>query len=76
MKKNKDLNKNIEPVYDNHDNEIGFIMKYKYFIKLMDKVEDLHDIYEVSKRKAKAKNTKTISLEQVKKELFGAHAKK
>lgn len=76
MPKNKNLNIDIEPLYDNHDNEIGFIMKYKYFIKLMDKVEDLYDIYEIYKRKSKSKTTKTISLEEVKKELFGTNAKK
>lgn len=74
MSKNKNLNIIVELLYDDDNNKTGVIIKYKDFRKLMNKVEDFHDIYDIYKRKNKA--TKTISIEQVKKELFGTHAKK
>ena len=74
MPKNKNLNIDVELLYDDFDNKTGVVMKYKDFQKLMDTIEDFHDIYDVYKRRSKT--TKTISLEQVKKELFGVHAKK
>ena len=74
MAKAKKLQFNIETLYDDQDKEVGVVLTYKDFEKIMAKLEDLHDIYEYYKRKNK--NTKTISLEEAKKELFGNHAKK
>ncbi len=74
MAKDTKLKFKIETLYDDQDNEVGVILKYKDFEEIMTKLEDLHDIYEFYKRKDKS--TKTISLEAVKKELFGSHAKK
>ena len=72
--KYKKLNIVTESIYDNNDKEIGVVIKFSDFQRLMDKLEDLHDIYDIYKRRRKV--TKTISLEQAKKELFGEDEKK
>lgn len=74
MLRNKKYNIKLETLYDEQNNEVGVVLKYKDFEKLMNKLEDLHDILEFYKRKAK--KYKTVSLEEVKRELFGSNAKK
>jgi len=54
--------------FDVNKKKAGIILPYKEFVKLMEELEDLQDLYIAHKRTAKA--YKTIPFEQVKKELF------
>lgn len=75
MTKNKNFKYKIEHLYDASNKEVGGIIKYKDFQKVMAKLEELHDIHEYYKRKSQ-EDSKKYSLSEIKKELFGKHAKK
>lgn len=64
MTKNKQLKIKIETLYNTKNSKVGVILKYDDFEKIMDKLEDLHDLYGVYKRKSK--NEQILSLEEVK----------
>lgn len=61
-------------LYDENGNKVGVLLKKKDFEKLIEELEDLHDMLIVHERANK--KFKSIPYEQVKKELFGDNAKK
>lgn len=62
-----------EVLYNESNKKAGIILKYKDYQNLIDDWEELYDILEYYKQKSKKYST--VSLDQVKKELFGSHAK-
>jgi hypothetical protein len=74
MSKNKKLKINVEILYDDFNNKSGVVMKYKDFQKLIDTMEDFHDLYVAYQHKGK--KFKTIPFEQVIKEALGKDANK
>jgi hypothetical protein len=60
-------NKGYRWVYDDQGNRVGVIISYTKFQKLIEKLEDLQDIY--AARKVKGKKLKTVPLEKVLQEI-------
>lgn len=71
MVRNRKIKIKSEPIYDDQGNQVGVVLKYKDFKRLMEELEDLHDIYFAYKCKDRVRGEKTISFEDAKKELFG-----
>lgn len=61
-------------LYDEAEKKKGVLIKIKDFQKLMEQLEDLHDIYMAYERTSK--KFKPIPYEQIRRELFCNDAKK
>lgn len=60
------LKVNPQILYDEDGNETGVLLKVKDFEKLIEELEDLHDLRTIYKHKLRGDNVKTISYEKVK----------
>ena len=62
-----------EVLYDEKGKKSGIVIKVKNFEKLMEELEDLHDLNMIYKRKKE--KSKSVPYEEVRKKLFGDDGK-
>lgn len=63
----------VKTFYDEMGNKRGVLMSFKTFEKLMEELEDLHDTITAYEREKGLK--KAVSYEEIRKEVFGPHAR-
>jgi|GEM_PF-1896906 DNA-dependent RNA polymerase auxiliary subunit epsilon len=64
---------NPEILYDENGNAKGVLLKVRDFEKLIERLEDLHDLHMAYERTSK--KFKTIPYKKIRKEIFGSDAK-